>query len=422
MARNKVFRDPVHKNIEFDHTYGPDALALRLLDTPQVQRLRRVRQLALASQVYHGAEHSRFSHTLGVTHLARALYRNAALNSNRTVSEEAMAVVTASAVLHDVGHPPFSHAVEKVLGVDHEKLTVRAVLNDTPVRDILLDFGGEDFADQVASHVTGESDAETAGVVSSQLDADRMDYILRDGYHAGVPNAQFDVDRILQMSHVDHTGLYFDYRATTAIEGYFISRYHLYLQLYYHKTNRAAEVILRSAFQRARDLTRSGTDLGVDETLQTLFSEGDEAVEAAQILTDHDMWYALRCWRDHEDEILADLSRRLLDRHLFKSLEIEDIESYYERKEDIDDLARSKEYEPSYYVHVDKASDSPYKLVDVTAGDDPHVSIRMKGEGGDWYSLERKSVLVQGLQRDAYRKLRVCVPGEIRDDVAAIVN
>jgi uncharacterized protein len=236
MARNKVFRDPIHRNIEFDHGYGPDALALRLLATPEVQRLRHVRQLALASQVYHGAEHSRFSHTLGVTDLARRMYRNAVLNCGDPVTDEAMAVVTASALLHDVGHPPFSHAVEAILDVDHEELTVRAIYDETAVRTTLLDFGGEAFVETIASHITGDSDQATASVISSQLDADRMDYVLRDGYHAGVPNSQFDVDRILQMSHIDESGLVFDYRATTAIEGYFIARYHLYLQLYYHKT------------------------------------------------------------------------------------------------------------------------------------------------------------------------------------------
>lgn len=417
MARTKVFRDPIHKNIQFDKTYEPDALAIRLLGTPQVQRLRHIRQLALANNVYHGAEHSRFSHTLGVAHLAREMYRSAALNSGKATDEGDLVIVTAAALLHDVGHPPFSHAVEQILGVNHEDLTVRSIEGDTPVRELLFEYGGNELIAAISAHVLGASDAPTAAIISSQLDADRMDYVLRDGYHAGIPNAQYDADRILQLVGFDDTGLVFDERATIAIEGYFVARYHLYLQLYYHRTNRAAEVILRSTLNRARVLATEGIDLGVDATLSKLFT--DHATDAALLLTDHDLWAAFRAWESHPDPILSDLARRLLYRDLLKSIDVPaaEVSRLYEQKPTIDELCRNAGFDPTYYSVIDRARDNPYKVVDVTAGDDAQISIRMVDQFGSPYSLENRSGVIQALQDAAYQKFRICIPAEVRDEV-----
>jgi HD superfamily phosphohydrolase len=422
-TRPKVFRDPIHINLEFGRDSDPDRLVLALMDTREVQRLRHVRQLGLANLVYHGSEHSRFSHSLGVTHLAKRIYSVA--TAGGAPDRDRFSVVLASALLHDVGHPPFSHAVEKELGVDHEDLTVSILRGPTAVNHVLQDRGGEDLIEQVAGHIKGSSDAPTVQIISSQLDADRLDYVLRDSYYAGVPNAHYDLERILQLVFIDDIGLFFDQKAQFAIEGYFIARYHLYLQLYYHRTVRAAEVMLRALLRRARKLRSDGANLGtISRTVDGLFS--DNAAEAAVHLCDHDLWAAFQVWADgHADNTLRDLSDRLLTRRLFKVLEIptSELQTFYEKQlPPIREVALGKGYDPEYYVLTDTAADTPYKIADVSAGDDESTSIRVRDQEGKVHSLEITSGVIQALQGEAYQRLRLCFPQEIRDDVLKIIR
>lgn len=422
MARLKVLRDPVYTNIELDSNSAAESFALDLINAREVQRLRHVRQLALANFVYHGTEHSRFSHTLGVMHLAKRLYTAACANSGIPRDERSLALVLAGAILHDTGHPPFSHAVEKVLGVDHEAVTAAILRGDTDVHRILVAFDGEQFVEEVANHITGSSDAPTASIISSQLDADRMDYVLRDGYHAGIPNSRYDLERILQLVSFDEVGPVFDYRAQLAIEGYFIARYHLYLQLYYHRTNRAAEVVLRGILRRAKELAMNGADLGgVDETFIGLF--GVDPPSASVQLSDHDLWTAFRIWSRHEDRILSDLSKRLLLREPLKAIELKvaGVTTYAERKYEIDKIATDAGFDPAYYVALDTAKDTPYKIADVTAGG-PQPSVRIRNADGAISSLETTSGLIEQLQHEAYQKVRLCVPADIRDVVEHTLN
>ncbi len=417
----KVFRDPIYTNISFDTTNDLYQLVLRLLDTPQVQRLRHIRQLALGNTVYHGAEHSRFSHTLGVVHLAKQMYDNAILAGEHTPNETEYATVLASAMLHDIGHPPFSHAVEKVLGVRHEKLTLKLIQEPSEVNDILNEYGGDEFIDSVSRHIDGKSDAPTTAIISSQLDADRLDYVLRDGYHAGVPNARFDLHRILQTVELDNSGLVFGQRSVYAIEGYFIARYHLYLQLYFHKTNRAAETILRSVLRRAKYLRDKEVDLGpLDPAVIMMFS--DKGTDVALRLNDHDLWSAFRIWCKHEDPILQDLSRRLLTRQYFKTMDINPITFYEEQKPHIDELASQQGFDPEYYIVVDSAKDTPYQIASITSHDDPITSIRIRDDKGKVGALENHSPLIRQLQEQVTNRVRVCYPEQIREDVKRIFS
>jgi HD superfamily phosphohydrolase len=413
--RVKVFRDPVYSNIEFDPSNMWDALVLRLVDTPEVQRLRHIRQLGLASIVYHGAEHSRFSHSLGVTHIARRLYQAAVRNAGGHTDDE-LCVVLAAALLHDTGHPPFSHAVESVLGVKHEALSLEVLKGNTRVNQILKEFGGDTFVGRVADHIKGSSDARTTQLISSQMDADRLDYVLRDGFHAGVPNASYDIERILQLAHLDPKGLVFDRRSQYAIEGYFMARYHLYLQLYYHRTVRAAEVLLRSALRRAKAVHNNGVELGnIPTGLKSLFAS-DNPLDALR-LTDHDIWAAFNVWSsESKDKVLQDLSRRMMHREPFKAIEVEgkDLQSFYETKlPSIKAAASNAGFDPDYYVVVDTAKDQPYKIADYASGDSPK-SVRLLDSGGTPRSLEVISKIIGALQQEAYQKVRCCFPSEIR--------
>jgi HD superfamily phosphohydrolase len=420
--RPRVFRDPVHRNIEFSRTDSWDRLATELINTPQVQRLRRVRQLGLAGLVYHGAEHSRFVHTLGVAHLAKRLYLAASQHSGIATDEREFAAVIAAAILHDTGHPPFSHAVEKELGVRHERVTVHLLRDDTDVRAILLKHFDADFVDLVAGHIDGSIDNPTVDLISSQLDADRMDYVLRDGYYAGVPNSQYDLERIVQMVQRDDEGVCFDQRAQYAIEGYFMARYHLYLQLYYHKTVRAAEVMLRGLIRRAKEVSASGADLGpITPALSDLLRTG--RAELSVLVSDAEMWSAFGVWAHTTgiDPILQDLSRRLLNRDLFRAIEVpvDQLPKFYEDwLPKIEEAAERKKLSPHYYVRPDSAKDTPYKIADL----DPSVSVRIVDSRGKSHQLEALSGIIAALQGEAYQMVRCCVPLELRDDALTIVS
>lgn len=423
MRHIRGFRDPVHTTISFDLQDPAETLALRLIDTPELQRLRHVRQLGLANLVYHGVEHSRFSHTLGVMHLARRFFRSALDILGEAVDNREYALVLAAAVLHDVGHAPFSHALEKVLGVRHEKVSVLVIKDDTNVHRLLSEFGGDKFVEDVADHIEDASDKRSVSVISSQLDADRADYILRDGYYAGIPNAQFDLERIVQKTRLDSDGLIFEQSAQQAIEGYFIARYHLYIQLYYHRTVRSAEALLRAAIRRARDLRADGRHLGEIGMLKRLFAAEPDLNLAAR-LTDEELWAAFRYWAvEAEDRILRDLSHRLVNRQLFKAEDFPaaDVAFAVERLPAIKEVAGRRGLEPDYYVLFDTAKDTPYKLTDPTAGSGSKAT-RLRGEKGEISALEVRSGIVKALQDEAYQMNRVCFPEEIRHDVRKIIS
>lgn len=418
--RPRVFRDPVHVNVEFPRSTDWGKLGLALIDTPEVQRLRRIRQLGLAGLVYHGAEHSRFNHTLGVAHLAMRLYSAAKRNSGKQIDQKEIASVVASAILHDTGHPPFSHAVEKELGVRHEKATVAIVLGSTEANRVLREYGGEEFVQSVAGHIDGSLDAATVDIINSQLDADRLDYVLRDGYYAGVPNAQYDLERIVQMIQWDVDSICFDERAQFAIEGYFLARYHLYLQLYYHKTVRAAEVVLRALLRRAKHVATSGSSLGpISSHLDHLCRSGSIADSIA--ISDADMWSAFGVWTEAADPILQDLSRRLINRYLFRTIDISAqlLPRFYEQwLPNIRSLAASRGLDPNYYVLPDTASDTPYKIADLSNT----TSVRLVKADGKVHTLEAVSGIIKSLQEEAYQRVRCCFPLELRNDVMRIVE
>src|SRR5437660_7671187 len=198
----RIYRDPVHNIIRLRTDTDEGRLMVRLIDSFEFQRLRRIKQLALALFTYQGAEHSRFAHSLGVLHLmTRVLDR---LSEKYRIPEEARAAARAAALLHDTGHGPFSHVMEKVLSFHHEEWTRRVVLSEeTEAGQILRDYSA-DLPRNVASIIAGTfQPAFLAQLVSSQLDVDRMDYLLRDSLMTGAKYGNYDVEWIINAIEVD---------------------------------------------------------------------------------------------------------------------------------------------------------------------------------------------------------------------------
>ena len=336
--RDRVFRDPVHGLIELR---GDDRPIGELLETRAMQRLRRIRQMGLAWLVYPGAEHSRFSHALGALHVAQRVTRQLKLDGRVALD------VKVAALLHDIGHGPFSHAWEHVFpGSDHERWGARIVLEDPELHGAL-----EALAPGLAETVRGfwhktYRPAFARKLVSSQLDVDRLDYLLRDGHFSGAGYATYDLDWILHALAVedvltgedDPRDLVIDYRrGTYAVEQYLFARSYMYAQVYHHKTVRAAEWMLVKLFERYRALAASGAEPPGLEAAAILARGGELTVDGYLRLHDVSVTHALDAWGGRgegppaEDPILRDLAARLVDRRLFKTFDLGDDAAVAER-------------------------------------------------------------------------------------------
>ena len=418
----KLFRDPVHNIIAFDIDDGCERMLVELLATPQVQRLRRIRQLGLANLVYPGAEHSRFAHSLGVTHLARRVLNQVCGGAPQPDIKYA---TLAAALLHDIGHGPFSHAIEAVTGVHHERISMALILDpDTPVHDILAEVDPE-LPAQVAGLLGHDAPRTFYGdIVSSQLDADRLDYILRDGLLTGVKIATYDFERIVSTLQAEPGHLLASGRAKEAIEGYLIARFHMFKQVYLHKAVRSAEKMLEAAILRASTLIQAGSDLLHVPTgpLHTLLMGKRVPPIAFATLDDTDIWVILKAWSHSVDPILAELSCGLLDRRLYKTFDVP--ASDRRGAGGAIDLARSVIKrgggEPDYHLLVDRAADIPYKPYDPegTPGQRPIMVDWPDGEA----RIETHSDIAHLLGRDRYEVVRLCFPERFRERIAAALT
>ncbi len=313
MARSvtKYFHDPV---------YGPIAvsspLLLRLIDSRPVQRLKHVRQLGTSFFTFLGAEHSRFSHSIGCQHLMSQVLRHLEEDEGLRLSAASRETALAAALLHDVGHYAFSHTLEGVLGHRHEEISVRLVLEDKDLKSVL---GGA--ARDVAALIAGRGSSGLKDLVSSQLDVDRLDYLVRDAHHTGVDSGRVDVSRIVDNLTLHQGRLVVREKGSLAVEEYFLARYFMYWKVYFHKTSRCLELILKALLRRARELHREGRlqGEGLTPALRSLFEEG--ASVSLRAFLDHDdsdVLVGIKAWQYGSDPLLKELSRRFLTRRKYK--------------------------------------------------------------------------------------------------------
>ncbi len=319
--KDRVFRDPVHGLIEFK---GADRVAIRVVDSRAFQRLRRIKQMGFAWLVYPGAEHSRFGHALGAYHVANRIAKT--LDIDRTTAMH----IKLAALLHDIGHGPFSHAWEQAFPqVNHETWGRRLVEGDPQLHDALEEIEPGMAATLGKFWSKTYEPAYARKLVSSQLDVDRLDYLLRDGHYSGAGYATYDLDWILYALRIDDVDgsrqdLVVDYRrGMYAVEQYLFARSYMYAQVYHHKTVRAAEWMFLKLLHRFADLARSGAEPpGLAPAGKA--ARGED-LEVAEYLTLHDVSVtaAMDAWAaGAKDPILKDLAARLSDRRLFKTLEL----------------------------------------------------------------------------------------------------
>lgn len=319
----RTYHDPLHGAIVLDSRDAVEALLMRLIDTPACQRLRRIQQLGPASLTFHGAESSRFTHSLGVMALARRMFDHIAVSFPEL--RPYRAVVLCAALLHDVGHGPFSHTAEELFHCHHEHWTERIIQESPPIRQAMMEFDPELLPQVIQVYRKQHPVPFVWQLVTSQLDCDRLDYLMRDSYFTGASYGKIDLERIVMAVSYDPVSrrCIVARKGMAAIEHYLIVRYFMYAQVYNHPKNIAATWVLEHAFARARYLLPTGT-LPVDETIAAwLLGDCDHLPLAQYLAADDGVFrYHVQRWQTHEDPVLADLCRRFVDRDLLKAVEI----------------------------------------------------------------------------------------------------
>jgi hypothetical protein len=367
----KIIRDPVHDVIAFRLEQPLDALLFRLLNAAEFQRLRRIRQLGMASMAYPGADHSRYSHSVGVMETARKILQQ--LRRSHYISDQDAAICLCAALLHDLGHGPFSHVFERVSGIEHENLTQRIILDpQSEVNRILIEH---DRA--LPQQITAMSNAQPTrsflcDILASQLDADRLDYLLRDNLMTGSQYGNYDLGWLLHALTIDEKSnrLAVTWKGVSAVEAYLQSRYHMYHNVYFHKVVRSGEGMLRLALQRAKRLAAQGRLSWPREenpVYKALLGKSLSIKEFTE-LDDISLLHCFKLWADADEPVLASLCRGLLFRKLFKTIDLRTVADKSRIQtivKSVSDAIASAGGESAYEMFYDEPADTPYEASEI---------------------------------------------------------
>lgn len=334
---NKVFRDPLYGYVRVN-----DEIIDELINSTEFQRLRRIKQLCGVSMVFHMADHTRFSHSLGAYELAREVLEKV-IDVKNTLNDYEKTVFLCSALLHDVGHGPYSHSFEKIFKINHEKMTTNIILGDSEINKILNKYN-PNLASDISSVISHEHKFPLIEqLVSSQLDVDRMDYLRRDAYFTGAQFGDIDIEKILRGMLVRNGKIVFKYNSVPNIEDYLMSRYHMYYQVYFHPVSRCFEVMLEMIYQRWYELIKSGYQFRTDVSL--LIDVIDKKTIDAYLKID-DVYVngCIQQFQYEKDRILSDLATRLFNRKLFNH-----IDEKYSSVDQINEIKKLKNNKDYYY-------------------------------------------------------------------------
>ena len=359
--KKKIFNDPVYGFISI-----PDEFIFDLIEHPYMQRLRRIMQLGMSHLVYPGALHTRFHHVLGAMHLMTLAIATIRRKGHEITDIEERAVLTAI-LLHDIGHGPFSHALEYdiVCGVSHEEIS------SFFIERLSKEFGSD--MDQALLIFKNEHPKPFLHqLVSSQLDMDRLDYLNRDSFYTGVSEGIIGSDRLIEMINVHNGNLVLEEKGIYSIEKFIVARRLMYWQVYLHKTVVAAEFMLIHTLRRAKQVVKNGEELFASPTLlfflkndvtQKDFQSDPSVLDKFANLDDYDILGAIKVWQNHSDKVLSTLAKRLVNRDLFK-IEISKKPFTAERINHEKDIV-SKQFElgqdeVDFFVYSDVLSNNAY--------------------------------------------------------------
>lgn len=362
--KKKIINDPVHGfiNLRYDIIYD-------IIEHSYFQRLRRIKQLGLTYFVYPGATHTRFQHALGAMHLT-SMAVDIIRNKGHEITEEEAKAVTMATLLHDIGHGPFSHALEKTIIEDlhHEQLSLMFMEKLNNYLSGHLDLAIKIFKNNYKKRFLHQ-------LVSGQLDMDRMDYLKRDSFFTGVHEGVIGSDRLIKMLNVHEDELVIDYKGIYSVEKFLIARRLMYWQVYLHKTVIAAEKLMENVLLRARELIQGGQKLFATPALshflesckteENTIKAEDKTINLFAELDDNDIMTAAKVWKNENDTVLSLLCERLLNRKLFR-VEIHDSPVNTNRLNEIKKITEKKYHlkndESHYFVFSDIVSNNMYEI------------------------------------------------------------
>ena len=387
--------DPVYEEFILVERGSP---VERVLRSSPLQRLRYIRQLGPCYLIYPGAEHTRFQHSLGVYWLVEKTFNYLRMNGY-SFSEELELPVKLAALTHDLGHSPFSHALEGfILPESHEELTQTAL--DLVTEEVKLEKG---LVEEVKRILRKEhSRPFTYQMVSSQLDCDRLDYLRRDAFYTGVSFGRIDTNRILVSARVENGELVWSSKGFNALESYVMSRYQMYWTVYFHKVNLSAQVLLQKIVRRMRELLLSGEELPIDESLKKCLKDG--SIEKFFNLTDGHLICSIYALQSHKDAVISDLSRRFVRRELFRTVEVKPAD-LLELKEKVEKAG----FNPEYYFEVVEPSKVAYSYYSPKGTDVIKVKV---GERIEELSNVAPTDAIKALSREVSKTYAV-VPPEV---------
>jgi HD superfamily phosphohydrolase len=359
--KRKIINDPIYGFVTL-----PNDIIYDLINHPYFQRLRRIKQLGLTNLVYPGALHTRFHHAIGAMHLMQEAILTLKQKDVAITEDEEQAVLIAI-LLHDIGHGPFSHALEHsiVKGISHE--TISSFFMDALNKEFKgkLTLAIKIFNDNYKKHFLHQ-------LVSSQLDMDRLDYLKRDSFFTGVSEGVISSDRIIKMLSVVNNQLVVEQKAIYSIEKFLIARRLMYWQVYLHKTVLSAETLLVNILKRAKELTANGTTLFATPTLQLFlennftkadFEKDKSLLEKFSRLDDNDIVTSIKVWAESSDKILSRLCSNLIERKLYK-IELQGTPIITAHKNTLLEKACKKynvsRRDASYFVYTDSVNNSAY--------------------------------------------------------------
>ena len=316
MEKKKIINDPVYGFITI-----PEGLIYEIISHSYFQRLRRIKQMGLNDFVYPGALHTRFHHALGAMHLMSVVLHNLR-RKGQQISDHEFESMLIAILLHDIGHGPFSHALESTLLLhgNHEEVSLIIMQHLNRIFSGRLKTALEIFQKQYHRSFFHQ-------LVSSQLDIDRLDYLQRDSFFTGVSEGTIGSDRIIEMLNVKDGQLVVEEKGIYSIENFLNARRLMYWQVYLHKTSVAAEKMMVSLIRRAQYLCRQGTEVPCTKELRQFL---DRPVETCELATgshllhaycqidDYDIWSGIKSWQHHHDPVLSNISKMFLDRNLFQ--------------------------------------------------------------------------------------------------------
>lgn len=355
----KIFNDPIYGFITI-----PNTLIYDLIQHPFFQRLRRISQMGLTYLVYPGAHHTRFHHALGCMHLMQKAIQTLRFKGVKISEKEENALLIAI-LLHDIGHGPFSHAMEQsiVEEVHHEQLSLLFMEQLNKEFDGKLSLAIQIFKEQYHRKFMLQ-------LVSSQLDMDRMDYLRRDSFYSGVAEGNINSERLIQMLNVQDDVLVIEEKAIYSVEKFLMARRLMYWQAYLHKTSVVSEIILMNVLKRAKELTQNGKVLNCSEPLKFFLSHkislnnfNTSILQTFSYLDDFDVMSAIKNWQFHEDFVLSSLSKMIINRDLLKIQMMDDKpkkENVLELKNKFISIFKTTSAETDYFVFKGKIKNQAY--------------------------------------------------------------